>query len=549
MPGVLIVGLESRDGGLQGSNTLPLLTSKLNEMIRNINPPGLRVNPLNGSAEIDQVSVPSTLPPPPLMVFDRGPVSVAIGSFQLVSDTMPTMKDTNDLHLQAAVDAINSSINNVPIDTGAGTVWLIGAAPDFIVGSSAGMGPPPTPGGSADSHGGGSPDGPPGPANGAQWRTTRAPDQTGPRVYILDTAGAPGGTLCLDSPPNTLPTPSPTPTPTPSPTPSCSFLNLHEDAKFPSPDTLKEAAFPYTGNEFSFPQHGQFVAKIIQHQSPGADLHLIRVLNDYGAADERSLIYGLQQVFTQTMGRGASVVVNLSLTFPLPTGCLPQIWQHFTRYQTETWRLSMDGLVYPVTDMFAGCLTTTLDGFTSDRQYQRLYVPLGLAVGTMIADRYQLVAAAGNDSGGSKKFGAGMPAAFCGAIAVGASRDPQPPRRGAPPPLAPFSNNPALDNDQCIRVPLPSEFRGDTPEALSQPVQVKKGPSGSGPGTGNEPSAYATGSNVCSLDLEVDAGTRTPKYTNGMALWSGTSFATPFVSALIANGSSSTNEEQPCGKP
>jgi hypothetical protein len=76
----------------------------------------------------------------------------------------------------------------------------------------------------------------------------------------------------------------------------------------------------------SFMQHGQFIAKIIQHMAPGAQLTLIRVLDDYGGTDLRSIIYGLWLV--SRAGNASSTIVNMSLTLEPPTECLEYLTLH-----------------------------------------------------------------------------------------------------------------------------------------------------------------------------------------------------------------------------
>jgi Subtilase family len=528
IPGVFIVGLESSTGGLQHSPAAILanVTATLNTALLGT---GLSVAPLNGSADapgITPTPPPGVAPaaPPALMVFD----TVAIASFQLVSPVAPNGPDLSDLDLQKAVNTVNTSVGPVSNNT---DIWIVGAAPDLV-----GLG------GSAGDHIGGSPDGRPAPAKAtSKWNTASGSAGSDYTVFVLDTAAAPGTDLCLKyAGPQNSPQSS---------TATCDFLNIEEDTKFALPESLVADAYPYSGwssaspplpTDLSFKQHGQFVAKIFQHQAPGAKLLLIRVLNDFGAADVRSLLYGLYQVYTLTQGNPAHTVVNMSLSIEPPTACLPTIWDTWTNqdnpFRNQSTSYEGDGPTYPVTHVFDKCpksLAATISTLSMEKQ--RLFLPLGLVVEKLVKQSYQLVVAAGNDSAGqpsTDKFGPDMPAAFCGALAVAATDAQQVPKITPPSPttLAVYSNDPSKGNGECLGISTGFDSTG-VPDTKSTPVQVSV--------AGN--AGYALGTKVCSLDQDSSTGNSAQ-----MGLWDGTSFATPFVSALIASGGVAVSGEQPC---
>jgi hypothetical protein len=536
IPGVFIVGLESSTRGLQNppAAILAQVTARLNTALQGMD---LSVAPLNGSADVTGITPtppPGVAPtaPPALMVFD----TVAIASFQLVSTGAPNVPDLSDLDLQKAVNAVNTSVGPVSNNT---DIWIVGAAPDLV-----GLG------GSAGDHIGGSPDGGPAPAkvtspDNPKWNTASGSAGSGYSVFVLDTAAAPDTHLCLQykGPQNTPQ----------SSTATCDFLNIEEDPKFALPESLVADAYPYSGGwssaspplptDLSFKQHGQFVAKIIQHQAPGATLRLIRVLNDFGAADVRSLLYGLYQVYTQPGGDPAHTVVNMSLSIEPPTACLPTIWDTWTNedilnnpFRNQSTSSAGDGPTYPVTDVFDKCpksLKATISTLSMEKQ--RLFLPLGLVVEKLVKQSYQLVVAAGNDSAkqpSTDKFGPDMPAAFCGAFAVAATDTQQVPKITLPSPttLASYSNDPSKGNGECLEISTGFNNTG-VPDTMSTPVQVSVA----------KKAGYALGTKVCSLDQDFTA------ISAQMGLWDGTSFATPFVSARLANGGVAVSGEQPCG--
>jgi hypothetical protein len=362
----------------------------------------------------------------------------------------------------------------------------------------------------------------------------------GKNIDVLDTALNPANApLCLTLPGTGSQMPSKVNNP------PCNFLTLPEGT-FSLPDELIPEGYPsfdpngtynpcYTNpmqSACSFVRHGEFVAKLIQHIAPDARLSLIGVLNNYGAADVRSLIYGLYQVAQATRQPPAQTIINLSLSIEPPTECLPAIWKGSPEVsQTSTLNFpSHSPLHGPSTvvttwpgniNCFTAARTTTIGSIAGDPSIARLYVPIGLVMEQMFEDHYTLVAAAGNDSSSGQQFGADMPAAFCGVYAVGATTASDGPPSVSGPGTgnsqASFSDYPYLDNQSCIRVPISFSSLTPGPDVIAHPVSSIQ----------SSWSAYAPGTSVCSFYDD-------PTYTDDMGLWNGTSFAAPLVSGALA---------------
>jgi Subtilase family len=530
VPGIFLVGLVSNRGALpQGMTDVPAnVTSTIKALLSGTGL-GLTAQDLTGLPSDIHHSSSSAIPPA-LMVFDQpggaAAPEVAIATYQLVS-AHTDATDTNDTDLITAVNVINSAIennHNLCVDvtstgsTGSCTVWLAGATPDLAaLGGDLG-------------HTGGSPGGSPTPGTASVWMPL--PNGVGPtsgsgkNIYVLDTA------LNVNNIPSCL---NP-----PGGGTGCDFLNLPESS-FSLPDQVRPEAYADQGtmcdstpasSRCSFVRHGEFVAKIIQHVAPGATLYLKGVLDNYGAADVRSLIYGLYQVLMDQVKvagspDGSHTIVNLSLTIEPPTECLPAIWQSETNIlQTTAFANTQRGnylsnypeVTFSISGSYLDCTSWNLMRILRDGKVARLYVPIGLVMQQLTEDKYTLVAAAGNDSGSGTRYGADMPAAFCGVYAVAASSinsgSPSTTTSG----LAPFSNRPAVDGTNCMQVPV--TFTAGTPDVMGAPISSQP----------SSTSAYAPGAGICSFYDDNS-------YPRGMGIWDGTSFAAPLVSGYLADSS------------
>jgi hypothetical protein len=317
------------------------------------------------------------------------------------------------------------------------------------------------------------------------------------------------------------------------------LTDTQSDFAIPSKDNLKVEGYDYdyasgAATPDSFARHGLFIAAILHHLAPKAKLHLIQVLNEAGATDVRSLIYGLQVVYGSGSTPGKTFV-NMSLTLQPPTDCLVALWNSppttTPNYTFTELDLGGDITYYPHdsnSSPSVSCEPSTKSlVYGSDHVHARLYVPLALVIQAMLDKGYTLVAAAGNESDGDgTRFSADMPAAFCGVRAVAAAQGVQPvdPAASAAPSLAPYSNWPFIAGG-CLSAP--TSFSNGVPDVVGTPLAK----------TGTPRVAYATGTNVCSLYLG-------DQDSNNIGIWSGTSFAAPFVTAALAGGAGTS--EQPC---
>jgi hypothetical protein len=228
--------------------------------------------------------------------------------------------------------------------------------------------------------------------------------------------------------------------------------------------------------------HGLYIAAIIHHLAPCAEIHEIPVLNDYGAGDFASLAWGLDAVSP------GAIAVNLSLETAAPADVLLAVWNN----------------------NLANPLTSTPDFASELVSYgpwqQLLFVPL-LA---LIQGQKNLIAAAGNDGG----LSAGLPAAICGVTAVGSSNGSS---------MSGFSNhtgmkNPAANYTGCLQLTQSVTYTNPTTQTL---VTLPFGVTlvSSRPAT---EMTQAPGDNVCSVIYEHLG-------TLAWAQWRGTSFSTAIV--------------------
>lgn len=244
---------------------------------------------------------------------------------------------------------------------------------------------------------------------------------------------------------------------------------------------------PLILNQFPFPipSHGLFIAGIIRSIAPKAKIRLIQALNDEGGASLASITQALAEA--NHAGRTAPLVINCSFTMQIPRpgdplGSLPPDLQGVSQ-------ATLDSLTQLLQDTFA--------------------------VVSSLPD-VKIVAAAGNTGSGGQHPLARFPAAFTAITGTAAlKQDDNNPL--TPPALTDYSDQ---ADDQ------PSEgfaaFGGETTISTPPLANTTKGMLG-----------------VFLEWLPIPVGTTgsfflTPN-TSGWARWAGTSFATPIVSAVLAN--------------
>lgn len=450
-----------------------------------------------------------------------------------------------DAALRAA-DQVNYAVaqSNGIVLPHAPDVRIVGASPNWFITPLAGT-----------TQAGGSPAGPPTwPSPAPTSPAHNAPTSTagsGTTVYVLDTADP------VTSSPATLPAALSSvcaASSAGSTTPCTSMLAdlgsgggaIDETYQTFSPGLEKvRGTFGY---DTSAREHGLFITAMIHHVAPAATIHQIRVLNDYGVGDMTTLLNGLASVYAAAHAANSGhTILNLSLELQPPFGCMldlwrqqgsdgPQLWDSDVYYDAKT------GLHHFGSKEVQSCAGKSASQvLSSDQSYrENIVIPLGLALQQVIAQGVQVVAATGNDSSSGGELGDGLPAAYCGVKAVAATQ------AAGSSALAPFSNAPSLPGGQCLQVSAATvAFTGRPPSDELQ----------------------ADGMNICSLYLQTDAGEQAglpPGASDdntdagaplGMVQWSGTSFASAFISGnyaagtLPGSGGTTLDESQPCTVP
>ena len=285
------------------------------------------------------------------------------------------------------------------------------------------------------------------------------------------------------------------------------------------PDLLKEDAPDQllTGRDiygqlygFKMPDHGMSVVSIVRDLAPKANIEFIRVLNDFGVGDTGTLINALQQIQMRLAEGGdlhnKPVVVNLSLVATCHDAEFPRVW-----FGDDC---SCDA------GEFAEMLT----------DIKRLRSPLHTVIQSLYAQGAVIVASAGNDSSVfqwhgpmesmlmPERLGPRYPAAFPEVISVGAVDGHWH--------ATPYSNAPAL----------PPNHNGIATYGGGIPTPVP--PSGSPHLTGEKDvdslRAVYISSLYPALSAEDDPLNYPAPNHDAWAYWSGTSFATPIITALAA---------------
>ena len=271
-----------------------------------------------------------------------------------------------------------------------------------------------------------------------------------------------------------------------------------------NPDYEMVAGRDINGNKYAFhmPDHGLFVTGIIRDLAPDADIEYVRVLNDFGSGDSFTLIAALNEIYMRmappdpVRGTPAGglyhvpVVINLSLMLGPNESDLPSIW-----YGSDADQVSAQP------DMQKDLLL--------------LRSPLHVVIQNLVARGAVIVAAAGNDSHTptvDRRVGTSYPAAFPEVISVAAVD-----QQGH---ATSYSNFPQILSRQNGI----ATYGGGTPtlEELKQDkVDAVRG-------------VYSSSTYPAMVAQDPPLPDYYPHNPNGWAYWSGTSFATPIISAVAA---------------
>ncbi|HEY0753378.1 MAG TPA: S8/S53 family peptidase [Ktedonobacteraceae bacterium] len=233
---------------------------------------------------------------------------------------------------------------------------------------------------------------------------------------------------------------------------------------------------------YFMPDHGLFVAGIVRDIAPRARIRLVRILNDYGCCDLYNLFAALtdleQELVSGTIRR---LVINLSVGIMPDIRRMPYIW-----FGNRTWP------------------STQLSGVT--RLLAQLEEGLRLLFESLYAHKALVVAAAGNDSTDAQKQG----------------KRPRPPRA------------PARYNTTMSVTAVNSYY-----EAAQYANAASIAPLDAGIATfGGDNYGFTDANGLPDAVRGVYIAPIFPGGENnssGWADWSGTSFATPVISALGAH--------------
>ncbi len=261
-------------------------------------------------------------------------------------------------------------------------------------------------------------------------------------------------------------------------------------------------------NGFEMSDHGLFVAGIIHELAPGAKIECIRVLNDWGVGNVAVLcdtLQGIQQRMEMFDLRNRPVVINLSLVTTPDDEELTRLW-------------------------FGDNAHSTVEPGVIQREITLMRMPLQRVIQSLITSGAVIVASAGNDSDPrdttmnmtGTRMGPRYPAAFPEVISVGAIDS-----HGN---AAAYSNYPAFQGKYNGiatyggNIPKPIPSRPD-PSVVTRAII-----------TDAVRGLYSANTFPALSAEDQQLGRPNPpvRNTNGWAYWSGTSFATPIISAVAA---------------
>jgi hypothetical protein len=247
---------------------------------------------------------------------------------------------------------------------------------------------------------------------------------------------------------------------------------------------------------FAMADHGLFVAGLIYHLSPASEIHLIRVLDEFGVGDLHAIATALTQLPDHLLtGGDQRLVVNLSLgaEVPLAQRFLPRWFPGLARTQRLPESNALQAYVSSFRDL--------------------IHSGLKEAITWLFEHGVLIVAAVGNDyyvaPVGRKD--PRYPAAYDCVLGVAA--------------LA--SNDSLADYTNAGDEPEPTVRNGVA--TFGGNTKLPGGP-GSGPPLTDAPPNAVKGI-FTAAELPLNGGPN----ESGWVEWAGTSFATPIISAIAAN--------------
>lgn len=291
--------------------------------------------------------------------------------------------------------------------------------------------------------------------------------------------------------------------------------------------------FDTSGNPVNIVDHGLFISGLIHQAAPAAKIVLIRVLNDYGVGDLRSILTAVDTVANHPdqlgIAAGQRVVVNMSLGFGPSASCLAGTYRNWLAIQKGNAEAKQpynyDCVTNKVNEGSSSLISSGPAG--APGVDAALTLPLSVAISDLAAGSdagklasITVVAAAGNESTGVKPaLDADLPAGICGVVPVAALT-----YAGGSPSQAAFSNNPSLSGNQCLNIAVSSSSVTVSLHGETRPSVSAAGVNDCGVFLQPIPSATLNG-------VTTSGGSTAP---NAEALWDGTSFAAGWASGYIA---------------
>jgi Subtilase family len=271
---------------------------------------------------------------------------------------------------------------------------------------------------------------------------------------------------------------------------------------------------------FDMPDHGLFVAGIIHDLAPNAKIECMRVLNDYGIGTFATICAALEKIQGRMLGSDApkQVVINLSLVVTPADEELAGLWFDDNScchagdiasmmYEISLLRAGLHSVIKSLTTLGAVVVASAGNDSNADAQYIQMNTGMGM----------------GMPSNMPLRFGPRYPAAFPEVISVGAVyEDGQ---------AAYYSNYPALPpNNNGI-----ATHGGNKPDVTSSTVGRPAGAKTWATVSDGIIGVYSSDRySMLSADDLPPSDYPAPADNAAWAYWSGTSFATPVISALAA---------------